>query len=439
MKKLLLFALSLIAALSFSFAFGCGGPDGGGTGVSSFTTEELEKYKIVYDFDERDLYSVAVTLQDKIYDAYGVDVPVYDDTEAQPSDYEILIGDTNRYEPSGKVMKYSVTVDGGRFKINVGGLFSAEKAIEYICKSVLSGKKLTLNSGEYYKKSLITTTEEITFGTTARIMSANILADAFNSDPNYKNAAYRAEIFAGVIAAYTPDVIGVQETDADWNDVLDKYLAKVNREYGYNYARYMATYENKINYTSMIYRADKYSISDNGIRVFTWWEDLAFNHRYHMRNVNWALFTSLTNSSKKFVFANTHWSYRTEHVGDYLYGSSTPIQANELRIQCKDETNEILTTLKNRYHMPIFLTGDFNTSLSFFTSNYNSWLNSYYSVVSEQAKAAGTCVTPVPESGHYDHIMGTGNYIVKRFDLIKNANYREQVSDHSFVYADIEM
>ncbi len=227
----------------------------------------------------------------------------------------------------------------------------------------------------------------------------------------------------------------MQETDADWDAVLDEYLAKVNNQTGYQYERYLSRHQNKVNYTSFVYRADKYTVGNSGVTVFTWFTDAKFGHTYHMRNVGWGHLTLKSNTSKKFIVANTHWSYRTEHSGDTL-SNGTKIYDDDLRTQCKNETNTLLSTLKNNYSsIPIFVTGDFNTSLTYFT-NY-AWLNSSYKVVGEQAKTAGTCITTVPTSGHYDHIFGTGSYTIKRFEFFSSINKKDLLSDHPFVYADL--
>ena len=402
-----------------------------------FKSTELSKYKIIYDADEQGLLAFANQLQSTIKSKYGVNLSVVTDVSAESSDYEILLGDTNRFTTTGSIMNYSLTITHNKVKINVGGVYSADKAVNYLITNLFTGSSFTLNIGEYFSTSLITTTQAITTGTTARIMSSNMLADAFDGG-SYKDANYRAEIFAGVLVAYKPDVIGLQETDEAWNLVLGKYLTKVKNQYGLDYSRYFDTYQNKINYTSLMYRADKFTVTASGVKVFSWWIDPNFNHGYHMRNVSWAQFTSINDSSKKFIVANTHWSYRTEHDGGnkYLSGSSKPIATDELRTQCKDETNALLSTLKSTYsNMPVFLTGDFNTSLPYFT-NYG-WLNSSYGVISAQAKKQGTSVKDVPTSGHFDHIMGTGSYTIKRFDFFSNVNGKELLSDHPFVYADL--
>lgn len=402
-----------------------------------FKTSEIEQYVIAYDADNPDYATFAKQLADQIFAKYGKRLTVVSDAIAAPAKYEILLGDTNRSNFQGSVMEYSVTVDEGKFRINVGGSCSAEKAITYLCDNVFNGQELTLYNGEYYKTSLLTNFSMVTSGATARVMTANVLADAF-ADSSYKNANYRAEIFAGMLVSYTPDVLGLQETDENWNKILDVYLARIQKTHGITYARHLATYEGKVNYTSLLYRADKFKVENSGVKVFGWWTDKAFNHSYHMRNISWAQFSSLENANKKFIVANTHWSYRTEHADGktYLANSATPIAANQLREQCKNETNSFMSKLKQTYSgMPIFLTGDFNTSLPFFTQY--GWTPTSFNIISEQAKNNGTAMSTVPTSGHFDHIFGTGSYTIKRYAFFNNINEHSALTDHPFAYVDI--
>lgn len=402
-----------------------------------FKSSELEAYTIVYDEDNPDYFDLANRLSDQIYAKYGKLLQILPDVAAEPAKYEILLGDTNRYDHQSKVMEYSVTVGDGKFRINVGGSFSAEKAVAFLCTKVFNGQELNLADGEYYKKTLLTKSHTITDGTTARIMTANLLADAF-ADEGYNKAHYRAEIFAGMLVAYTPDVLGLQEADKSWSEALDHYLVKLQKAHGITYARQLSTYEDKLNYTSLLYRSDKFKIEDSGVNVFGWWKDPAFGHDYHMRNISWARFSSLENANAQFIVANTHWSYRTEHADNrtYLTGASKPIAVNELREQCKNETNTFLSGLKQSHaSVPIFLTGDFNTSLSFFTQS--GWTPTAFKIISEEAKKNGTALANVPVSGHYDHLLGTGSYRVNRYAYFKDTDHHDLLSDHPFAYADL--
>lgn len=274
-------------------------------------------------------------------------------------------------------------------------------------------------------------------GSSARIMSANVLADTF-ADDTYRGAFYRAELFAGMLVSYTPDVLGLQEVDESWNSALSYYLPKLQNAHNLSYCQIVSSYEHKTNYTSLLYRSDKFKAEDSGMHIFSWWTDGSFRHNYHMRNVTWAQFSSLEDTDKRFIVANTHWSYRTEHADGnrYLAGSSTPIAANELRIQCKEETSSFLTALKqNNPNLPILLTGDFNTSLSFFTES--GWTPEGFEIISESAKSGGTALALVPSSGHFDHIFGAGSYKILCYGFFNDVNQHSLLSDHPFVYTDL--
>ena len=435
MKKTFLVFLVLLTVLCF--AAGCGqktpSDESGAvsTGPYQFRSDELANYVIVYSDENPDYFDLAYRLNEQIYTKYGKILNVIRSSNATPSQYEILLGDT------GRVMEYSVTVQDGKFRIHVGGSFSAEKAIDFLCQQVFNGQEFVLDSGEYYQTSFLTASQEMTEDATARIMSANILADAF-ADSSYKEAHYRAEIFAGMLVSYTPDVLGIQEADENWNNVLDMYLQKIQKSHGITYERLLASYENKVNYSSLLYRSDKFKAETSDLSVFSWWTNKAFNHNYHMRNVSWARFSALDAPEKAFLVANTHWSYRTEHANGqtYLFGSNTPIAVNELRTQCKDETNRILSTLRQENPgVPIFLTGDFNTSLPFFTDS--GWTPAAFRLISEEALNSGTSISLVPSSGHFDHLFGTGNYTIKHFAFFNNTNQHSLLTDHPFVYADL--
>lgn len=435
MKKTFLVFLVVLTVLCF--AAGCGqktpSDESGAvsTGPYQFRSDELANYVIVYSDENPDYFDLAYRLNEQIYTKYGKILNVIRSSNATPSQYEILLGDT------GRVMEYSVTVQDGKFRIHVGGSFSAEKAIDFLCQQVFNGQEFVLDSGEYYQTSFLTASQEMTEDATARIMSANILADAF-ADSSYKEAHYRAEIFAGMLVSYTPDVLGIQEADENWNNVLDMYLKKIQKSHGITYERLLASYENKVNYSSLLYRSDKFKAETSDLSVFSWWTNKAFNHNYHMRNVSWARFSALDAPEKTFLVANTHWSYRTEHANGQtcLFGSNTPIAVNELRTQCKDETNRILSTLRQENPgVPIFLTGDFNTSLPFFTDS--GWTPAAFRLISEEALNSGTSISLVPSSGHFDHLFGTGNYTIKHFAFFNNTNQHSLLTDHPFVYADL--
>lgn len=403
---------------------------------TQFCARELQKYTIVYGSDNPDYFDLAYRLSDRIYTQYGVLLTAVSDVNSVPTQYEILLGDTNRYNDASRIMEYAVTVDEGTFRIHAGGSFSAEKAVDFLCEQVFTGQDFTFDDGTYYQTSFLTTSQPVTDGASARIMSANVLADAF-ADASFRKAHYRAELFAGMLISYTPDVVGLQETDESWNAVLDAYLAKLQSTYAITYSRLLPACEEKVNYTSLLYRSDKFQVKTSDMHVFSWWNNEAFHHNYHMRNISWAEFSALDNAEQSFLVANTHWSYRTEHAdgNTTLAGAGVPIETDELRLQCKDETNTYMSQLRQNYpDTPIFLTGDFNTSLPFFTES--GWTPNGFRIISQEALDNGTALSLVPSSGHFDHLFGCGNYSVDYYTFFNDVNYHSLLTDHPFVYAD---
>ena len=401
-----------------------------------FKSADLSKYMIIYSSEYVNEYSTyAYDLQSHIKTKYGVSVKgVAMDLVSSAYPYEILIGFTNRdTSDNGKIMQYSVTVGGGKFRINAGGLFTMENVIAYLKTNVFTGSALNITPGEYYKKSYLTTSQvALTSGTTARIMTTNILADEFNTSADYKTASYRAEIYAGLLATYQPDVVGVQETDSKWNAVLNKYLTKIKSEYNIEFTRVLANYNNKVNFTSLIYRSDKFTLGNYDYTQFAWKNDVNLpNDSYYMRGVAWMQITSKTNTSKKFVLANTHWSYGAEYNGTKLTNGTTVYQ-HYCKGLCKDETITKINSLKSANSgMPVFLTGDFNTSAGWFSSTGT------YSTFSNACSLLSSKINATPGTGTYDHIFGAGTFTVKAFKYIDGINEIDALSDHPFAYSDV--
>lgn len=432
----------LLVILYLLPAAGCGQKSGvasdpdAQSSPTRFDSAALEDYVIVYPAGNADYAALANRLADHLLEKYDVFLTTVGDADSQPTACEIILGDTNRFDEATGVMEYAVTVKDGKLWVRSGGLFSAEKAVNELCQMVFTGQPLVLEPGVHYEASFLPSPQGLGMDSAVRIMSANLLADAF-ADSSYRSAFYRAEIFAGMLVAYTPDVLGLQEVDAAWNQALPYYLDKLQKVHGLSYALCLDTYEGMTNYTSLLYRSDKFQVADSGLQVFSWWVDPAFRHDYHMRNISWAQFTPLDASQAPFMVANTHWSYRTEHSDGnrYLSGATAPIAINELRTQCKDETNAFLSSLRqSNPDLPILLTGDFNTSLPFFTES--GWTPTGFALISEAARDSGRALSIVPESGHFDHIFGAGNYKIDCYAFFKDTDSHSLLTDHPFVYTD---
>lgn len=165
-------------------------------------------------------------------------------------------------------------------------------------------------------------------GTQLRIMSFNILASDLNNKPP---VAGRDDGVVSVIERYAPDVVGMQEVNAEWYEALGGKLKKY---------RFVNWDNNKIggfvNYSTIAYNTEKLTL----IEYFQ--KRYAVSESKNCRNITWALFED--NATKKqFIFISTHWAL-----------------TEEARIFEAIELAGIVKMLEFTFDVPVFSVGDYN-------------------------------------------------------------------------------
>ncbi len=441
--------------------------DGTDTLPAGFNIADLNDTKIVYATNLDGYQIVAETLQNAIRDVYHIDVPVYADTEKGSSAREILIGQTNRelsstyYADKAYVMEYNVIAYRGSLQIACGGSLSARKAVDYLNSSLFtaanSSKKLS--QGSYTSKKLSGSAVPITSGANVRIMTLNIMPYILGESAyaNILPVRERAEIFAGMLINYTPDVIGFQEFDFKWQEQMPHYIDVLNEYYDLGYELVFSSYNGDNNYSPMMYRADKYTAIECKYQMYDYHKYSAESNGYYIRGAAQLVLQSKNNASEKFVVVNSHW----DHGGQTT--TANPQYMNE----CASSEAAIVNAYKAKYpDARIFCTGDFNSH------RYNeTYLKQFCNdiggtVASSAAKSAGTLIvaggyhasdaTKILEdqprsysSGgnanvFIDHIVFTcGNtskttQVVRHDTIYQESTYCHVLSDHSPVYADFK-
>lgn len=437
-KKFICTLLTALIALGMLLT-GCNSSENVDTVKSGFDTSKIDDYVIIYPHAEETEYKIlAKEISSYIDSALGERVRFYSD-EREKGDYEILLGKTNRklssenYKTNPDLFTHKLVVKGNSMQIVSGGAYSAKHCFDTFKAEVFRRSSKLLAEGTYYEQNLYTKPADRPVESQVRIMSTNLLSEQWGLDENKLTTNYRAEIYATMLLGYAPDVVGVQECDKTWQELLTKYLTILKDNYNLNYQFLLNDNSGTINYSCLLYRADKFApVNYYGLQRFNWWQEIeGENPSFDMRNISYAQFNpiNLSGLAQSFVVANTHWSYRTEH--EDAYGT------NVLRTQCKEETNEFLNELKKNLNCPIFVTGDFNTSLSYF-EGASSWMSaSEFTLLSSQASENGCLQKEVPQSGFYDHVFGNGNYTVVGYTHFNTGNQIGYVSDHSFIVADI--
>ena len=257
-----------------------------------------------------------------------------------------------------------------------------------------------------------------------RIMTSNIWGDYFGNPVSAReNDMYR------VYEIYKPDVIGMQEVTRNW--YTGNLFKKLSDEYNFVGTEIY----NNINYCPLAYKKG-HKLLAKGSEPF----DLDIDYS---KELTWAVLER--EDGKVYGVANAHYWYMKRGEID-----------NVIRDRNAIKTIELIKYISGRFHCPVFIFGDLNCTISssVFTSLFASAnvkhaydlaeikddIKSHHGnpVVDENGKYHGK-TTDLDHTHSIDHIMAYGNgYEIKAFKVITD-QYALDATDHSPVYADIEL
>ncbi|MBE6705577.1 MAG: hypothetical protein E7583_09960 [Ruminococcaceae bacterium] len=273
-----------------------------------------------------------------------------------------------------------------------------------------------------------------------RIMTSNIWGDYFGNP-----VEERAQNFINIFSRYSPDVIGIQEATTHWykSELFDwltnnYYLA--GSEYfadgTANKIKINGEYFDSTNYTVLAYKKGKYELYEKGMERY-------FNTPDPSKVVTWAVLRDVE-TDKVFGVCDTHlwWKYRNE-------------DDHKLRAANARQMVNVMKHLSQKYGCPVFAMGDFNSlpdceaytllrdegvldlqEVSEVTTDISSYSGDPQR--GDDGKLHGKPTTE-DKSCSIDHIVAYGEgYIPKTYAIVTDQDALDS-SDHSPVYADIEL
>ena len=193
-----------------------------------------------------------------------------------------------------------------------------------------------------------------------RILTQNL---CYSDDGDGKNVEDRAARFIRLIEDYQPDLIGTQECNWKWLQLLQRELSGSYEFFGWS--RNGPNTE-KGEWNAILYRKDRFTVADGE----TFWLSNTpnvvaskLNYQGAVRICTWVLLRD-TMTGKEFLLSNTHLQNTVEN--HELYQAIRARQTDTLFWQLRK--NNMLTLY------PGFLTGDFNgISDEAFYSIVTSW------------------------------------------------------------------
>lgn len=295
--------------------------------------QDLKSYSLVIPASlSANLKAIAENLAETLGTAWKFDMKVVADT-AEASDFEILLGETNRPETA-------------TFKAKIG---------DGECGYGVIGHKIVILGSEdaYTEKAVSIFLSLVVFATRSvavkymdnkleNIVSVKDMISVMSFNLRVGHSVSMQGSASKLIKTYMPDLIGVQEADSEWMGALTGRMGKN----GYAAVGIGRDTDGKGERTAIFYRTDKLELIDS---TTMWLTDTPtevskVEGSECNRIVTVAIFKRL-GDGKEFAYANTHLDHSKESV-------------RELQMRYLDQHIKSFTDL------PFMVTGDFNCDRS---------------------------------------------------------------------------
>ncbi len=419
MKKAVRFLALLFAVLMLAVSCDADTPDIGADTTPSETTPQevisenavlsadLSKYIVIRSADaSTTVQAAAVKLKGILSSRWGETVKFFNDGDVpKPTEYEILVGDTNRPETAAFAKTlggthYGFTVIGRKVVILGSSFAGTAKAVEMF---------LAATEGKTADKTVYLTAEEGKLEKepeeprTLRIMSFNVLC---------ANTSGRTGPVCSTIAELSPDSFGVQEATKSWIDILKSKLGKeyacvgLGRDGG-----------SSGEHSAVFYKKDKYELIDSGTKWLSSTPDKVSKvpDAEYRRIVTYV------------VLRNKQNGYTYAHINTHLDHNSGAIRKQQLEYLFKALPSSV-------DGIPTFFTGDFNGGIG--STGYNYVVNT---------KGFKNAAQLAKTGDKYSHAtFETGD--VLDYIFVKNMNFTvdsyhvydaKKLSDHYPIYVDV--
>ncbi|MGN0526506.1 MAG: endonuclease/exonuclease/phosphatase family protein [Acutalibacteraceae bacterium] len=242
--------------------------------------------------------------------------------------------------------------------------------------------------------------------TDTRIMTYNILADSKGFEGT--DARTRADGVIEIFKSFSPDIVGLQETNRKWFTLILK-----NTDYRFVSPVKSGALELM---TTIIYNPDTVSLLDCGNKAFT------FKSNFKLRRMVWGHFINRT-TKETFIVINTHFNLCENN------NAKAPLtQSKELII--------LANTLQKKHNCPVIIIGDFNSKERGETKSPYELLLTGFTDCRASAKSEINGNNTTEKSVFFDHIFSLGDVEVKSINFLSYYGLKA-LSDHYPIYVDI--
>lgn len=259
-----------------------------------------------------------------------------------------------------------------------------------------------------------------------RIMTSNIWGDYFGNP-----VSVREEGLYEVFAKYSPDILGFQEVTRGWYN--GKMFSKLAAEYDFVGTEIFGS----TNYVPFAYKREAgFVLRAKGYEMLENTPDIS-------KAITWAYFERKEADKKSFAVCNTHFWWKTGKEHDLI------------RERNAKQLSALMKNLAEKYSCPVFAFGDMNCTVEssvFDIYSANGFFKLHSRALEKSDKSSHHGDPKLGGDGKYhgkttendfkhsiDHIIGYGENIrVACYEIVEEQNALDS-TDHSPVYADIDI
>ncbi len=315
-----------------------------------FKDYDIKQYTIVYEGFQN--VSSATTLQQRFKKELGIDLKVVQATESNESEFEFVIGETQRNVSKscfdfGKG-KYCTVMgiysEGGKVQILGIDKNTVKLSIDYFFKNIANKSTCTMNIPE--KGALTAKLSEKMVQIPAkenssyiRFVSNNILKQSLNNSWDRLYGLFGAYVYMDA------DIFALQEVDAAWH--TEYGLTKRMENMGYS----LVTNNEQVG-CPIYYKTDRFTLIEGGIQKY----DLTKSPEKESRSYSWACLEEKA-TGKKLIVMGTHFIANGK--------STAEVKANRdiHRQVCAAELVAKSSELMKKYGAnAVVMAGDYNTT-----------------------------------------------------------------------------
>lgn len=346
---------------------------------------------------------------------------------------EILVGDTNRRQSRDIKAKlerneYVITVVDDKLVIVGENPYATSDAVAYFIENVVNKSQkedeFTLSRDFYYKGAREEDRPPLAEGATLRFLSWNLGC----------GVGVESEIVY-VLNQYMPDVIGLQESNAEiHSDAINPFINS-HKEYKHAKSNHAS---GTLNYTPIIYNSSKLDLVESNVE----W----LRGRYtgtNTKSVCWAVFDE--KGGGRFAMINFHGAVCNNSYKGYENMSSDELSAvaSAWRLDNVKQILEIRDSIIAKYGaIPMTVNGDCNFAYS--TAPYNNLINAGFIDAELRAEKRGIYgfktsykyENGLPSTGNsIDHIFGIDGVRFVYFSVIRSEHVAK-ATDHCPIFVD---